>query len=486
MKNNRRKKFLLLTFLLLLSLIVTSCGQNTPVENTAIPNSTSVITNDSRSFQSGNHNPVNSLYLKNPNNLKDTRIGALVSYCIKNSANDWSDWINSLKADGFTRTRFTLNASDGPNIVPTYASIEKEIPVEYIALYKRMKQIGIISRYSLTFWDLENRNNSGNINYERLNNEEEILRYLDYVDMVTTSLSGFVSEYEMWNEPDANRDFYQRIEPDDYIAVANRVIPLIRENDPEAKIVLASTSSYTEPECQEYTMQILQSDLPAQADVISLHTVNNDASPVFLSDYYYGYEEMWQEIKSIAEAHGFRGEYAADELNYRSTYSLTELQPETGLYHPYEPEVAAKYIGRMIAINLGMDISVGTSGTNAVERPCEGKMIRNMAYLLEGWQATPIQVDITSDSDLIRYYTFADRDGNIMLAIWNDAEAKVNSDTVESTIILKGIEVENITGSDPFQGLIQKIQFKNNDDDVVISGVFVKDYPILYQINTLE
>ena len=53
------------------------------------------------------------------------------------------------------------------------------------------------------------------------------------------------------------------------------------------------------------------------ADAISLHTVNNDASPVFHSEYYYGYDAMWKNIKSIAEANGFHGEYIADELNYQ-------------------------------------------------------------------------------------------------------------------------------------------------------------------------
>ena len=59
--------------------------------------------------------------------------------------------------------------------------------------------------------------------------------------MVVTRLKGLVDGYELWNEPNANYDYYQRITPEDYIKVARLAIPLIREIDPQAKIVLVST-----------------------------------------------------------------------------------------------------------------------------------------------------------------------------------------------------------------------------------------------------
>lgn len=434
-------------------------------------------------LQAGNSSPVSFIQLKNAEELTDTRIGVLVSGVIRNPAEQWIGWAETLKQDGFTQTRITLNASDGPAVTLDIADIEKEIPAEYVDLYRQMKDMGIETRYSLNFWDMEYQLNGGEPSYQRLSSEEEIERYIEYVRMVVTSLKGLVGGYELWNESDANTDWHQRIEPEDFIEVARRVIPLIREIDPDAKIVLPSTSSYMDIPCQEYSKIILSSDVIALADVISLHTVNNDASPVYRSDYYYGYDQMWNDIKALAEAHGFAGEYYADELNYRSEYSLSVLQPEQGEYHPYEPEVAAKYFARMIAINLGMDISVGTSGTDTTGRPAEARMIRNMAYLMEGLKAAPLSVEVNSTSEFIRYYTFENADGDPYIVIWNDVEAKVESEDIEASLVINSGTADSVIAVNPYLLNSQQLVFENTAAGVVIDQLLIKDYPIMIQID---
>jgi hypothetical protein len=326
------------------------------------------------------------------------------------------------------------------------------------------------------------RQNGGTISLSRLGSEDEMERYLDYITMVVTRLKGLVDSYELWNEPDANPDFYQYITTENYVSMAQRAIPIIRKIDPDAKIVYASTSSYIEEACQQYSMQLLSSDIVAQTDAISLHTVNNDASPVFHSDYYYGYDAMWNEIKAAAESQGFNGEYIADELNYRSNYSISVLQPETGPYHPYEPEVAAKYIGRMIVINRGMDISVGTSGTNSASRPIEGTMIRNMAYLLEGLDACDFPVTVESDCEYVRYYTFADASGSRYIAIWNDGAAEAVSSIEKCNIIVEKTDAESATACDPFNSVTQALDFSVHDGSTVLNGILLRDYPILIKL----
>jgi hypothetical protein len=293
-------------------------------------------------------------------------------------------------------------------------------------------------------------------------------------------LKGLVVGYELWNEPNVKVD-YQRIEPEDYIRVAKLAIPLIREIDPQAKIVLISTGYRTE-NGREYTKKILQSDVVSLANAISIHAVNNDASPIFLSEYYYGYDEMWKNIKQLAEANGFQGEYIADELNYRSDYSLNALSPEEGNLHPYKPEIAAKYIGRMIAINLGLDISVGTSGTNAYERPIEGNLIRNLAYLFDRLHANSFPVTVNSESEHIRYYTFVDEHGNKYIAIWDDGEAKVTSDNFTGSIVVEDTSAISVIAMDPFNSTMQELKFTNIENKVSLDRINITDYPIIYKI----
>jgi hypothetical protein len=484
------KKIFCFYMLVLLSLASCTAGQiptptlvlsNTPIETLA-PTTTSAQTPEAT--QTKISYSIQPLILKDQSKLVDSRINSLVSGVVRNPASEWSDWIKGLKYDGFTRTRFTLNFSDGPAVDVSYASIEKELPDDYVNLFRQMKDLGIKTRYSLSFWDMEFRKNGGTISRNRLSTEGETERYLAYVKMVATRLKGLVDSYEIWNEPDANYKKYQRITPEDYLKVARVAIPLIKEIDPQVRIVLVSTSSYTDEGTPEYSMKILQSDVIALADAISLHTVNNDASPVFRSEYYYDYDAMWKNIKQVAEANGFHGEFIADELDYRSHYSNNTLQPVPGDFHPYEPEIAAKYIGRMIAINLGLDISVGTSGTNARERPIEGNMIRNMAYLFDGLQASPFPVSVQSESNFVRYYTFVDEDGNKYIAIWDDGEARVTSDRFVSSIVVGDTSAITVIATDPFNSTIQNIKFTNNDNGVLLDGIEITDYPVIYKIET--
>ncbi len=457
----------------------TSVLPSTPTE-TLVPTTTQTKTPEAT--QTEISYSIQPLMLKDQSELVNTRINSLVSGCIKNPASDWYDWIRGLKHDGFKQTRFTLNFSDGPAVDLSYASIEKELPDAYVDLFRRMKDLGIKTRYSLSFWDMEYRTNGGTISRNRLSTAGETERYLAYVKMVVTRLKGLVDSYELWNEPDANYASYQRITPEDYIRVAKLAIPLIRGIDPLTKIVLVSTSSYIDKDVQDYSMKILQSDIIALGDAISLHTVNNDSSPVFHSEYYYGYDVMWKNIKQIAETHGFHGEYIADELNYRSNYSLNSLQSESGDYHPYEPEIAAKYIGRMIVINQGLDISVGTSGTNAVARPAEGGMICNLAYLLDGLQTHSVPIIVHSESKLVRYYTFADKDGNKYIAIWDDGEAKAASDDFASSIEVEDTSAISVIAMDPFNSKMQEMKFANTENKVLLDGINITDFPVIYKI----
>lgn len=424
---------------------------------------------------------VHPLILKDENELVDSRINCIVDNVIRDPVSTWSEWVTGLKYDGFTRVRISLNSLDGSTVDFSYAIVEERLPDDYVNLFRQMKALGIKTRYSLSFWDMEYQQNGGVIRKDRLSTSGEIERYLAYVQMVVTSLKGLVDGYELWNEPNANYNLYQRITPEDYIKMARLTIPLIREIDPQAKIVYAS-SVYMNENSRQYSMDILQSDVITLADGISLHSVNNDASPIFLSDFYTGYDAMWNEIKSIAEANGFHGEYIADELNYRSNDSFA-LQPEdNGNLHPYEPEIAAKYIGRMIAINLGLDISVGTSGTNAYKRPIEGNMIRNMAYLFDGLHANSFPVNVHSESEHVRYYTFVDEHRNKYIAIWDDGEAKVISDNFAGSIIIDDTSAMSVMVMDPFNSKMQNVKFSNVENEVLLDEINITDFPTIYKI----
>ena len=434
-------------------------------------------------LQQGNDASLLFLALKPKEELQDTRVNALVSFCIKTPAETWLSWADRLKQDGFTNVCFTTNAIDGPAVDLSYTAVEENIPDAYVEVFRYLRDNGIKTKFYLSFWDMAYRLNGEEIAQNRLSDEAEMERYTAYVQMVVTRLKGLVDTYALWNEPEANPDFYQYIASEDYISMAERIIPIIRQIDPDARIAYAGTSDYLNEDGHAYSDQLLSSDVIALADILEIHSVNNDASPAFRSAYYYGYEEMWNEIKALAEEHGFHGEYIADGLNYRSFFSLNVLQPENGPYHPYEPEVAAKYIGRMIVINRGMDISIGTSGTDAHGRPDEGDMIRNLAYLMDGWVAKPLTVTVEAQSDQIRQYTFIDDNGSRYVAIWNDGEAEVMSMDTVCRITVSGVQAITAEAWDPFTSLKQTLMIDTSNGNTVLDGILLKDYPIIIKIS---
>jgi hypothetical protein len=87
----------------------------------------------------------------------------------------------------------------------------------------------------------------------------------EFVTALVTRYRGRIKYYEIWNEPYA-KPF---VEPADLVAFANRVIPLIRSLDPDARIIAPSMNApfgY-----HRYFERYYAAGGPTQVDIISLH-----------------------------------------------------------------------------------------------------------------------------------------------------------------------------------------------------------------------
>lgn len=143
----------------------------------------------------------------------------------------------------------------------------------------------------------------------------------------------------------------QWIEVDDYINLVKRAAPIIRQEYPETKIVVGGTCSLIIEESRNYLFAILRSDIMPLVDVISWHGWSDTSTECEnLRDYYYKYPSIVKEIKDVASAHGFEGEYVADELHW--------TPPGTTGFVEYSEIKCAKYYARGIIMHLGMDVSV--------------------------------------------------------------------------------------------------------------------------------
>ena len=440
--------------------------------------------------QEQNPHIYRTLKLKSVNELGDTKLSTMVSACCKNPAQDWIGWIDNQKADGFTEIRFALNHIDAiyPNDdYQDYMAVEQDFPDEYKEVFRHAHEKNMTVRYVLTFWDYKNRHEGGSFSINRLDSQGEIDRYIEYVKMTVSELKGLVDRYELWNEPDANYEGHQKIQPQDYINMALQVIPVINETDPEAEVVILGSCGFGSEDEAQYTKTILNSQVPALANGISLHTVNMDAMPQNRSTYYYNYEKMMEELRGLAQANGFEGYIIADELNYRSEYSLTVLQKEDpNFYYGTPPEISAKNIARMMVMNRGMGIWVGMSGTNSFERIIEGRIIHDYNIIMDGLSPAEADIEITSSSDMMKAKIFTDENNNLYLAVWNDIATEVVSGHEKCTISVNGISAESAKWLDPYSTVQKNLVFINGENGTTVENLNIPDYPIFIKINTKD
>jgi len=190
-------------------------------------------------------------------------------------------------------------------------------------------------------------------------------------------------------------------------------------------------------------------------------------------DYYYQYPSFAQEIKDVATAHGFVGEYQADEIGWSTPETAIPDQPWV-----YSPIVAAKYLGRGILMHLGMDIGVGAPDDNGV--------VRNLCTVMAGAEPVNLPVQIQTAATKAISYTFALPNDEVLVALWTDGIAVEYDPGVTTTLTLSGFGDRGVTGIDVLYGFEQQVIASEKDGNLVIRDLLVKDYPIILRLSSTK
>ena len=339
-----------------------------------------------------------------------------------------------------------------------------------------LSENGITVDYILTFWDKANHPQGWQPAVSRFKTQEEIDRYLEYVRFIVRHFKGRVSYYEIWNEPDI-RSPLQWIQPDDYINLVKQTVPVIRAEDPNAKIVVGGTSRMSNPDTQAYLFSLLNSDIMPLVDVISWHPFYGD-SPENNSNYYFAYPSTVEQIKATAISHGFTGKYRADEFVYRSP-DCTWCDPGDV---SYSNVTSAKYTARDIVLNLGMDVGVGVGGSSSLRLNLYS-VVQNLCTLMAGAKPESLPVDIQTQATNIKSFGFSLPNGDRLLALWTDDVAVDDDPGVSSTVTIPGFSKWTATGIDILNSIEQKLITSNENGDLVIQNFLIKDYPIIIRLS---
>jgi hypothetical protein len=184
---------------------------------------------------------------------------------------------------------------------------------EMVSLFARH---GVAMVMTVVYWDAE-------LNGGRppdLSNEEEIRLYLDYTRFLVDHFKDRIRYFEILNEA------IWYVDLPDYLELIRRVVPIIREEDPEARIVAGGSSHLFEPICRDYLFGLLNSDVVSLLDGISWHPLYS-VSPQFpeTTRYYAEYPALVRGIEDVANAHGFTREFIVEEMEWRTEKNPSPL-----------------------------------------------------------------------------------------------------------------------------------------------------------------
>ena len=439
---------------------------------------TSVVT-----LQEGNSLP-SFLLLTRPSSqlVSDPRIGTGIY-----SPYMWRDipGLDSILGDltdlGVKRVDTSLNENEPPI---NWDFAENDIPPEYDRFIDGLNDDGIVVNYMLHFWDKAGRASGEQLSTPRFKTEEQIQDFLDYVRFVVRHFKGRVQYNTIWSEPDYCGDSQIKcIETADYINLVRLTIPVIRDEDPQAKVALAPYVLYF---AREDVFTILNSDVMPLLDVIQWHGIY-DVVPnsKFYGDYYYEYPLMIEEMKQTASAHGFQGEYWGTELTWCSEEYPTCHSPDQPWEIQKTDKLAAKYDARGMVMQLGMDVGVGFGGLESTTAPWTYPTIRNLNTVLAGTTPASLSVEIESEATNIISYGFTLPNGDILYALWTNNAAVEGDPGVSATLAFPDLSVRGVRGIDVLHGFEQELIAETENGGLVIRNLLVRDYPIILHLMRL-
>ncbi len=337
---------------------------------------------------------------------------------------------------------------------------------------------GVAVDYMLHFWDKEGHAAGEELATPRFQTEDQIQDFLDYVRFMVDRYRGRIQYYTIWSEPDyCGGGGVKCIEPADYLALAERVIPVIRELDPQAKVALAPVVLF---HARDYLASLLESDVIAMFDVIQWHGIYN-VTPGNTSTgrYYDDYPTIAAGIKDTAAANGFDGEYWSTEI----TFCAVHYDPGCPRPNPLLSDVqVAKYYARSIVLHLSMDIGTSYKTYRDTTGPVTFATFGRLHTLLAGTAPADIDVDIETEATDIVAVGFITPGGNEMLALWIDQTASDHDQRTAASLTFAGMAGRSAIGIDVVGGVQQQLITSDEGADLVVSDLLISEAPVIVRL----
>ena len=98
---------------------------------------------------------------------------------------------------------------------------------------------------------------------------------------------------------------------------------------------------------------------------------------------------------------------------------------------------------------------------------------------MAGAKPEDVSITIGSEESNIKHYGFTLSNGDKLLAIWVDDAAVDDDPGIPIDLTFPDFSAQRVTGLDALNGIEQQIVTEEEDGNLVIRGLLVKDYPII-------
>jgi len=439
-------------------------------------------------IQASNRLPLRRVDRNLSAGLEYNRIGSMWGILDSDSPGVDLWLLENMHSLGLTWVKYYIDVPDWPEVGVFEGYSDGSVTPTQDAFVDGLIEMGGEVVLGLVFWDeaANARVSERGESYSRYETEEEIEAYLGHVQRIVSHFRGRIQYYEILNEQNVGMATQQHVEAEQYIGLIKRVIPIIRQIDPQAKIVVGTipldAELGQEQAAIEYLLTMTSSAIMPSVDVVSWHPFfgASPADPVS-RDYYYAYPGIVEQIARTAADHGFTGEFMASEMSWWTPFSTPYFSQAGQVCSPTQ---AAKYYARALAQHLGSNIIAGVGGEGFDMTPPIVAVVKAFCTVMANHLAIdmPVEIDIETEGP-VAYCAFRYPNGDRMLAIWTDGIAQDEDPGVPAIVTFRGLTAETVSGIDVLHGFEQELIFEIDGEDTVIQDLLVRDYPLLIRLS---
>jgi hypothetical protein len=320
--------------------------------------------------------------------------------------------------------------------------------------------------------------------------------FKNYVRTMVRHFKDRVQWYEVYNEPfygleDEGTEGMWKL----YCEMFREVAPVIREEDPKAKISVAGDSNPVESQALEYVLKYLGREGMKYVDAFGFH-ITPSTYPMLKE-----YPSAVKRFRSDAEALGFSGMLMATEYWIGTPYPPVE---SSHIFAGAYTEICkAKETARVFLLNRALAVlafwcdtwkdqmqgGAGLFRNSFTADPIPPQqpepvyyMIRTLCTIMDGAKPAELRIGFSNKADQFDNYNFSLPGKDLLVGVWLPGASQDRHPGVKTDVIVEGVKAVQVVGIDTLNGFVQKLEFRQQVEGIVVPNLLVRDYPLMIKI----